>query len=85
MSLDRAGDGNRTRDIQLGKLTLYQLSYSRNVVLEALAMFWRSNMTENVGHSNPVTYPQLKAFTEQTRHTASMQLPVESSHRTQAT
>jgi hypothetical protein len=25
----RAGDGNRTRDIQLGKLTLYQLSYSR--------------------------------------------------------
>ena len=24
-----AGDGTRTRDIQLGKLTLYQLSYSR--------------------------------------------------------
>jgi hypothetical protein len=24
-----AGDGVRTRDIQLGKLTLYQLSYSR--------------------------------------------------------
>ena len=24
-----AGDGDRTRDIQLGKLTLYQLSYSR--------------------------------------------------------
>ena len=24
-----AGDGIRTRDIQLGKLTLYQLSYSR--------------------------------------------------------
>ncbi len=26
-----AGDGDRTRDIQLGKLTLYQLSYSRSV------------------------------------------------------
>ena len=25
----RAGDGIRTRDIQLGKLMLYQLSYSR--------------------------------------------------------
>ena len=25
----RAGDGTRTRDIQLGRLTLYQLSYSR--------------------------------------------------------
>ena len=25
----RAGDGGRTRDIQLGRLTLYQLSYSR--------------------------------------------------------
>src|SRR6478672_12392855 len=25
----RAGDGARTRDIQLGRLTLYQLSYSR--------------------------------------------------------
>ena len=25
----RAGDGVRTRDIQLGKLTLYQLSYAR--------------------------------------------------------
>ena len=26
---DGAGDGIRTRDIQLGKLTLYQLSYTR--------------------------------------------------------
>ena len=26
-----AGDGNRTRDIQLGKLTLYQLSYARSL------------------------------------------------------
>jgi hypothetical protein len=25
----RAGDGIRTRDIQLGKLVLYQLSYTR--------------------------------------------------------
>ncbi len=27
----RAGDGTRTRDPELGKLVLYQLSYSRNV------------------------------------------------------
>src|SRR5450759_4090618 len=26
-----AGNGSRTRDLQLGKLTLYQLSYSRSV------------------------------------------------------
>ena len=26
---DRAGDGTRTRDIKLGRLALYQLSYSR--------------------------------------------------------
>lgn len=30
----RAGDGVRTRDIQLGKLALYQLSYSREGDLE---------------------------------------------------
>ena len=28
----RAGNGIRTRDIQLGKLTLYQLSYSRSLL-----------------------------------------------------
>jgi hypothetical protein len=27
--LQKAGDGARTHDIQLGKLTLYQLSYTR--------------------------------------------------------
>src|SRR6266542_6869397 len=27
-----AGNGIRTRDIQLGRLTLYQLSYSRNLL-----------------------------------------------------
>jgi hypothetical protein len=27
----RAGDGTRTRDIKLGRLALYQLSYSRTV------------------------------------------------------
>ena len=26
---DGAGDGNRTRDVQLGKLAFYQLNYSR--------------------------------------------------------
>src|SRR5215208_1046002 len=30
-TLSRAGDGVRTRDIQLGKLALYQLSYSRDI------------------------------------------------------
>ena len=30
-----AGDGVRTRDIQLGKLALYQLSYTRTVGLKA--------------------------------------------------
>ena len=29
-TLHKAGDGTRTRDLQLGKLTLYQLSYSRS-------------------------------------------------------
>ena len=28
-----AGDGSRTRDVQLGRLELYQLSYSRVVVV----------------------------------------------------
>jgi hypothetical protein len=28
-NLRRAGDGTRTRDIKLGRLALYQLSYSR--------------------------------------------------------
>src|ERR1035437_4128912 len=28
-----AGDGSRTRDIQLGRLTLYRLSYSRSMAL----------------------------------------------------
>ena len=30
---DGAGDGSRTRDVQLGRLELYQLSYSRNSLL----------------------------------------------------
>jgi hypothetical protein len=29
-TVQQAGDGVRTRDPQLGKLMLYQLSYSRN-------------------------------------------------------
>ena len=29
-TVKRAGDEIRTRDVQLGRLTLYQLSYSRN-------------------------------------------------------
>ena len=30
---DGAGNGTRTRDIQLGRLTLYQLSYSREALV----------------------------------------------------
>ena len=29
---DGAGDGTRTRDVQLGKLAFYQLNYSRSVI-----------------------------------------------------
>ena len=32
-TLRRAGDGARTRDIKLGRLALYQLSYSRGAAL----------------------------------------------------
>src|SRR5213075_3211761 len=35
----RAGNGIRTRDIQLGRLTLYQLSYSRDILLLRSAEF----------------------------------------------
>ena len=33
LKIFRAGDRVRTGDIQLGRLTLYQLSYSRNIIL----------------------------------------------------
>ena len=36
----KAGDGTRTRDIQLGKLTLYQLSYTRSEA-DTIANRWR--------------------------------------------
>jgi|JI102314DRNA_FD_contig_101_801077_length_990_multi_6_in_0_out_0_1 hypothetical protein len=36
IALYGAGDENRTRDIQLGRLTLYQLSYSRTASLRDL-------------------------------------------------
>ena len=35
-----AGDGTRTRDIQLGRLELYQLSYSRSNLLCGHSMGW---------------------------------------------
>lgn len=31
LHLRKAGDGVRTRDLELGKLTLYQLSYARKI------------------------------------------------------
>ena len=37
----RAGDGNRTRDVQLGRLMLYQLSYSRDPCAARLPMHSR--------------------------------------------
>jgi hypothetical protein len=36
----RAGDRVRTGDVQLGRLTLYQLSYSREVVVVLSAFVW---------------------------------------------
>ena len=38
-----AGDGIRTRDIQLGRLSLYQLSYSRVAVLAGRGGWIRTN------------------------------------------
>jgi hypothetical protein len=35
----RAGDRIRTGDVQLGRLTLYQLSYSRDVALSVSTTF----------------------------------------------
>jgi integrase len=36
VAMRKAGDGTRTRDIQLGKLTLYQLSYTREIWLDTI-------------------------------------------------
>jgi hypothetical protein len=44
----RAGNGTRTRDPNLGKVVLYQLSYSRDEIQQPKAGF---RMT------NPVMYP----------------------------
>ena len=40
--LPRAGDEARTRDLQLGRLSLYQLSYSR-----LFAILWKCKMPES--------------------------------------
>ena len=47
-----AGDEVRTRDIQLGKLTLYQLSYTRIVVLLQLGPYPKPRDSENYSHSH---------------------------------
>ena len=46
--LNGAGNGIRTRDIQLGRLTLYQLSYSR--ILKSSSSFFEAFLiiTENL-------------------------------------
>ena len=38
---ERAGNGTRTRDPNLGKVVLYQLSYSRSQRFTACAIRWR--------------------------------------------
>src|SRR5512138_566188 len=43
--LTGAGNGIRTRDIQLGRLTLYQLSYSRKFSREPLSTSGRSTLS----------------------------------------
>ena len=40
-----AGNETRTRDPDLGKVVLYQLSYSRNMCLEAVLMIGAGNET----------------------------------------
>jgi hypothetical protein len=46
-SRNGAGDGIRTRDIDLGKVALYQLSYSRNRRRIQLSLDWREAVKWN--------------------------------------
>ena len=45
-----AGDGIRTRDIDLGKVALYQLSYSRSI-RELHCLPWKARLS-NGGYAN---------------------------------
>ena len=46
-SLLRAGDGTRTRDILLGRQTLYQLSYARVICVSARTFYHGINPSSN--------------------------------------
>ena len=47
----RAGNGTRTRDINLGKVALYQLSYSR--ISKFLEQIFRTNFFNRTRDINP--------------------------------
>src|SRR5580704_10434325 len=49
----RAGDRVRTGDVQLGRLTLYQLSYSRVLALSRMAV-WRVMDSNHRRHSRQI-------------------------------
>ncbi len=51
--LQRAGNGTRTRDPNLGKVVLYQLSYSRRfTMLCASRCFYCNGLPQNGGEGN---------------------------------
>jgi hypothetical protein len=56
----RAGNGIRTRDIQLGKLTLYQLSYARIAFSNRIRPYCLSRKSLDRRTYRPRTGPALK-------------------------
>ena len=59
----RAGDEVRTRDIQLGRLTLYQLSYSRNFYTICLSMSGENRIRTCEGENQQIySLPSLAAW-----------------------
>ena len=58
---NKAGKGIRTLDIQLGKLTLYQLSYARITVVSL-------SIQRNASLHNPGPSHQVSARSRDTRH-----------------
>src|SRR2546427_12202524 len=49
----RAANGSRTRDLELGKLALYQLSYRRAVAPMLRNRLYRYVSRERAGHQTP--------------------------------
>ena len=54
----KAGKGTRTLDIQLGKLTLYQLSYARKLGKRAILAPGLLASANGIGSRNPLTEPE---------------------------